>query len=130
TRETRLALVAALGGLALGLATYLYLLVAPATLLWGPIDSVSALVHHALRLDYGGAGTFSSHGEHVGIAANLGALAATIGRSWCYLPAIAGVAMLIGRVGRPAGPNGETRAAWLVLAASFVLAGPVLAARF
>jgi hypothetical protein len=38
--------------------------------------------------------------------------------------------MLIGRVGRPAGPNGETRAAWLVLAASFVLAGPVLAARF
>src|SRR5262249_49916379 len=50
-----------------------------------------------------------------------------IGSSWRWLPAIAGLAMFGVRIWRPAR---ETRGAWLALAASFALAGPVLIAHF
>lgn len=57
----------------------------------------------------------------------LGALIATLGRTWLWVPAVAGVAMLGVRVLRPAG---ERRVGWSMLAASFVLVGPVLITRF
>ncbi|HSS01430.1 MAG TPA: hypothetical protein VLM79_30430, partial [Kofleriaceae bacterium] len=57
------------------------------------------------------------------------------GRSWLWLAAVAGIAMLCLRMVRPTGGGTggtavEPRAGWIALAASFVLAGPVLMARF
>ena len=129
-REARrpvVAVAAAAGAFALGLVPYLQLVAAPAALSWGPIDGLGGLVHHALRLDYGGPGAFAARGEHVGFAANLDELATTLGRVWWWLPACAGVIALVAFAIRP---KGESRWAWAMLAASFALAGPLLASRF
>lgn len=113
---------------AVGLAPYLYLFVAPdGDASWGHIDSLPALLDHFLRKDYGGPGAFSVRATAVPLADNLGAWASTLGWSWLWLPGLAGLALLGVRIARPAH---ETRWAWILLAISFVLAGPLLVARF
>ncbi len=132
-RESRLPWLASIAiavtSLVVGLTPYLYLFVAPDSMAaWGPVRTWSQLLAHILREDYGGPGAFSPHGVYVPISVNLGALAATLGRAWLWLPALAGIGWLGVRCARPSG--GETREAWAMLALSFVLAGPVLVARF
>lgn len=131
-REARRGAVAGIAGaaaLGLGLAPYAYLLVTPENASsWTRLDGVGELVDHVLRRAYGGPGAFSPHGGEVHVAANLVALAATLGRTWWWLPALAGVAVLGDRCVRTS--PGEPRIGWQMLALAFVLAGPVLAARF
>jgi hypothetical protein len=133
-RARGVVVAAAVGAFAVGVSPYLYLLAtAPNRLSWGDIDSLRALVRHVLREDYGGPGSFSPHGTPVPAADNLLAWAATVGRGWLYLPALAGVAWLVRACVRPtvtAAPGEPPRAAWWALAASLLLAGPLLAIRF
>jgi hypothetical protein len=112
-------------GLGLGLLPYLYLLVAPATALsWGRIDSFADLLHHVLRADYG-TGSLSAHGVDIPLSVNLPPLVANVGRCYWYVPAAGGVAMLVWRAVR-----GPSRAMWICLLASVVLAGPVFIGMF
>ncbi len=136
-RESRLPLAAgvaiALGALAVGLSPYLYLFVAPDNVAsWSAVRSWSDLIAHVLRADYGGPGSFSPHAGTVDVVANLGAFVRTLGRAWWWLPGAVGVGWLAVRCARPAGTTtaSEPRAGWCGLAASFILAGPLLAARF
>jgi hypothetical protein len=117
----------AVAGLALGLLPYAYLVFADGPASWGRVDSASDVVGFFLRRDYGGATGFASDGVDVPWLTSLAAWAATVGRTWLWLPAVGGVAMLVVRIRRPAG---ESRWAWAMLAASLVLAGPVLVSRF
>ena len=115
------ALLAGAAWLVVGLLPYVYLLAAPSTpASWGKIASLSDLAHHVLRMDYGGPGQLSPHGEHVPMTDNLVALAATLGRAYLWLP-IAAVALAWKR---------ESRAAWACWLASFAIAGPLFVARF
>jgi hypothetical protein len=91
------------------------------------VATPSDLLSMILRREYGGATSFLPGGVDAPWTASMAACAETIGRSWLWALAIAGVAMLGGRIRRPVG---ETRWAWALLAASVVLAGPVLASRF
>ena len=130
-RESRrpvLAIVATIGAFAIGLAPYLYEVLAPDETSWGRIDSAGDLVALILRYDYGGPGSFATHSRGVDVAANLEAFAITVGRAWCWLFAIAGVITLGWRAVRTS--TGETRVACILLAASWLAAGPLLAARF
>ena len=131
-RRGALAAAAGLAALALGLATYAYLLVAPDPLVsWGGVDSPSALVHHFLREDYGGPGAFSPHAGSVDVLANERALADTLGRGLWWAPLALGLGWLaVASARRARADAAEPRVAWALLAASFVLAGPVLVARF
>jgi hypothetical protein len=131
-REARRGVLAAVAGtaaLAIGVLPYLYLLITPEQAIsWPPIDGLRDLVDHVLRRAYGGPGAFSAgHHESRGVA-NLVALAITLGRAWWWLPALAGLAMLVGRCVRST--TGEPRLGWWALAAAFMLAGPLLVARF
>ncbi|HTR49888.1 MAG TPA: DUF2723 domain-containing protein [Kofleriaceae bacterium] len=131
-RESRwtTALPIALGGLALGLAPYAYLFVADDTAAsWGKVHDLGGLVDMFLRRDYGGSGAFLANGDAQPVAgANLGALATTLARTWLWLPGALGVAMLAWRTARPR--EGETRIAFAALAASWLIAGPLLVTRF
>lgn len=118
--------IAALG-LAVGLSPYAYLVVADGPASWGRVASASDLVAFFVRRDYGGTAGFASDGVDVPWLTSLAAWAATVGRTWLWLPAAGGAAMLLARIRRPAG---ESRWAWAMLAASFLLAGPVLVSRF
>jgi len=119
----------ALAGLALGFSPYVYLLVAPATAAsWGHAESLRDLVAYFTRADYGGIGAFSARPGEISPVQNVLAFLFSLARGWLWLPAIVGVAMLAYRTVRTG--TGETRAGWATLAASFVLAGPVLIARF
>lgn len=119
------AVVAAVLGLALGLAPYGYLVIADGPASWGYVRSFDDVLGFFLRREYGTTGLVP--GAAVPLGASLAALATTIARSWLWLLALAGVAMLIVRLVRPAG---ESRWAWALLALSLALAGPVLATRF
>jgi hypothetical protein len=116
-----------LAGLAVGVLPYAYLAIADGPASWGTVSTPSDLIAILLRRDYGGADSFLFNGAAVPLATRIAACLATIGRSWLWLPAIAGAAMLAVRIRRPAG---ESRWAWSLLAASVVLAGPVLASQF
>jgi hypothetical protein len=122
----------AIVGLALGLTAYLYLLVAPVHAgSWGEIDGVGDVVGAFLRRDYGGPATFATKGQDVAWTTSLGALAYNIGRSWWWLPALAGLGAFGERIARGHRvPIGEPRAGWILLLASWLLAGPLLVLRF
>ena len=117
----------AVAGLGLGLLPYAYLLAGDGPASWGDVATLSDVLDTFLRRDYGGATSFQATGATVPWLTSVAALAATIARSWLWLLAVGGVAMLAVRIRRPIG---ESRWAWALLAASFVLAGPVLVARF
>lgn len=121
----RVAALAA-GAFVVGLAPYLYLAIAaddPAS--WGHIDGARALIGHVLRMPYGGPFAFASATGPPEPVANLTALAATLARSWLWLPLAGGVIVMIARLAR--GPH---RALWGCFALAFLLAGPALVARF
>lgn len=123
------AIAAAVAALVLGLVPYAYLFATrESSVSWGHIDDASALLDHVLRRDFGGPGSFSGHGSPVGAAWNLAAFAGSIGRTYLWLPALAGLVALGHRIARTS--RHETRVAWALLAASWVLAGPLLALRF
>ncbi|MEZ4368634.1 MAG: DUF2723 domain-containing protein [Kofleriaceae bacterium] len=112
--------------LAVGLAPYLYLLIArggPVT--WLPLDGFAGLVRHFMRADYGELGSFAADGAAVSVLDNEAALLAAVARSWLWLPAVVAVAALADRCIR-----GPDRAAWCAFALSVCLAGPLLVTLF
>lgn len=120
-----------IGALVLGLTPYLYLFVpADTDVSWKTIDSFSALVHHFLRSDYGGPGAFSPQGGELNPVANLTAFAKDLMRAWLWIPCVAAVVTLVARSVRPTRDDREPRAGWILLLVSFLLAGPLLVARF
>jgi hypothetical protein len=121
-----IAVALALLGLAVGLAPYVYLAVADGPAAWGSVTGLSDLLGFFLRDEYGGATSFIP-GASIPWTESIAACLSTIARSWLWIFGLAGVAALAVRIARPAG---ESRWAWAALAASFVLAGPVLATRF
>jgi hypothetical protein len=119
-----------LGGLAVGLAPYAYLLVAPDTpMSWGAVRDVERLVAMFMRDDYGGPTAFKSVGDAVPPLTNLAALAVTVGRAWLWLPALAGVGML-GVRSIASSADREPRLGWWMLALAVLVAGPMLVMRF
>ena len=122
-----LAVAGAVLGIAVGLLPYGYLVIADGPAAWGNVWTLADVVAMITRHDYGGASSFLLDGVDVPWTASVAACFATIARSWLWGLAVAGVVMLGVRIWRPAR---ETRWAWALLAASFVLAGPVLAAQF
>ncbi len=119
----------ALAGLALGLTPYLYLLVAPEHQgTWGASRTLGAIVERFLRMDYGGPGAFAAHGGESFGGANLVALLRMLGRSFLWIPAVVSLVALGLRAWRPG--EGASRAGWLALGVSFLLAGPLLVLRF
>lgn len=122
------AVVAAAAGWLVGLLPYLYLFTAPDNLMsWPNPTDLGELFDIVLRRAYGGAFGFSGTGEPVPVAAQLGELASMLGRSWMWIAVPVGLGALVYRIARPAS---DTRAGWLALAVSFLLAGPLLALRF
>lgn len=131
-REARRPVVAAaagLGGLALGLASYAYLLVADGPISFGRVDGLGDILDFFLRTDYGGPGAFIPGANPVSSAASVRGLFETLGRGWLWLPGVLGLAVLAIRSVRAAG-DGETRGAFALLAVSWLVAGPLLAIRF
>jgi hypothetical protein len=63
------------------------------------------------------------------MTATIGALLATLARSWFYVPLLAGAGALALRIAWPS-EGGETRWAWAMLALSWLVAGPVFVSRF
>jgi len=123
-----LPIVAAGAGWLVGMLPYLYLFVAPENLLaWPNPTTTSELLDIMLRRTYGGAFGFSGTGDPVPVAAQLAELAAMLARSWLWLLVPVGLAALASRIARP---THEPRAGWIALAASWLLAGPLLATRF
>jgi transmembrane protein TMEM260 (protein O-mannosyltransferase) len=132
-REARRKAAAAAVGVAalvVGVAPYAYLLLTRENAVsWNTLEGAGDLIDHVLRRAYGGPGAFSPGAAgRLDVAANLAAFAASVGRGWCWIPALGGVAMLGVRCVRPGGA--EARIGWQMLALAFVLAGPGLAARF
>jgi hypothetical protein len=124
------AIGAALGGLVLGLSPYLYLLIAPSTAAsWGNPSTLSELLAHFTRKDYGGIGAFSPVPGDTDVGANIEALLRTLGRAWFWVPAGLALAVFVVRSFRRF-DEGEPRWGWAMLAVSFLLAGPILIARF
>jgi len=118
----------AIGGLALGLGAYLYLLIAPDHLAsWRHPENLSDIVAIVLREDYGGMFGFSGSDAALPWAENLAELARTLGRSWLWILPVGGLAALGVAIARP---RREPRAGWIALAATIVLAGPLLVTRF
>lgn len=132
-REARIPVAAtiglAFGGLVVGLLPYLYLFIAPDTpLSWGTVRSAGELYAMVTRADYGGAGAFLPTALEVPATAQLGALAMTLGRVWLWAPLALGL-FTLGRRIAVAG-TGETRVAWGLFGASWLLAGPLVSLKF
>jgi hypothetical protein len=134
TRPRVLAVAAGVGAFALGLVPYVYLLVTPSTpLSWGKVATLGDLVAYVTRADYGGPGAFLPTGQDVSAVSQLAALGTMLARSWLGVGAAAALAMLGWRsVRRTVGERdaSEPRWGWWMLTASFLLAGPILVARF
>lgn len=105
------------GAFALGLAPYLYLMVAKGDCRWGTPDTLAKLAHHFLRADYGTTqlGTGAAKPEPL---AQLGLLGTTFVESGIALTFAIGVA--------------RKRWSWplALLAATVLLAGPLFVLRF
>jgi hypothetical protein len=126
-RRTVPALALAILGLGVGLVPYTYLLVtAENARSWGRhLDGAHALMFHILRYDYGGPGAFAPNHPPLPMLDNLGELARSLGRWWLWGPAVLGLVTLARR-----GAGRDARWAWLALAGSFLLAGPLLVLKF
>src|SRR5262249_18503999 len=119
---------AGLAGLAMGISSYFYMLIAPVhQASWGDLRDLSDIATMILRREYGGPAAFSVVGQDSVTGANLLAFAHTLGRAWLWAPGALGLLALGVRIARPAG---ETRAGWLCLLGAFLLAGPLLILRF
>ncbi len=128
SRQPAVTIALGVGGLVLGLLPYAYLFATPDTpLSWGKVASVGDVISMITREDYGGAGAFLPTGESVSAWTQLAIFGRMLGRTWLGLGAVAGIAMLVWRIVRP---DAESRWSWPLLAASFVMAGPVLVTRF
>jgi hypothetical protein len=127
-REARrwpVTVAAGVGALVLGLAPYLYLLIAPTgEMSWRAVDGLDGLARHVLRLDYGGMGTLAPVGVDVPALDSIAALAATLARSWL------GVGLALAGGGLAWGVARGPRAAWVCFAAALVVAGPAFMAMF
>ena len=125
-REAKPAVIAvALAGLAIGLAPYLYMFVAPISRQsWMTVSSFDDFIAMITRRAYGGIGAFASTGENHGGENEL-ALMATLARSFLWLPLVAAGYAFVVRI-----RDRATRWAWLALAASFVAVGPLLVSGF
>lgn len=124
-----LLLVVAAASFLVGLVPYAYLLVAPDSVLsWGTVRSLDDLVAMVTRRDYGGPGAFLPTGVEIPVQTNFAALAATLGRTWLWLPLAVGLATLVIRVVRRG--DGESRWAFGMLAVSWLVAGPLLSMKF
>nr|HEX4317666.1 DUF2723 domain-containing protein [Kofleriaceae bacterium] len=136
-RRAGVAIAAAIGAFAAGLLPAVYLVVAPdSPASWGSGGGLAGVVDLVTRRDYSGSELAPGFGD-AKPAANLAAFAATLARAWLWLPLAAGLAMLAWRCARRAARDaatgaqpGETRVAWLALAASWLVAGPILISRF
>lgn len=118
----------ALAGLGLGLLPYAYLLVAGDSLMgWAPPETFGDLLDLFLRRAYGGPLAFSGAGADVSVLVYLQDLAHSLARGWAWILLPAGLLGLTLGILRS---RGERRGAWIALAISIVLAGPVLAVRF
>jgi hypothetical protein len=122
------AIALAAAGLAIGLLPYAYLAItAENPLSWGQhIDSVRAIAHHFLREDYGGPGAFAPDPAAAPVSQTLFELGKMLARTWLYVPFALALVVLAKRCAQKA----TERAAWCALAASFLLAGPILVTRF
>jgi hypothetical protein len=119
-REDRRAWIA-IATFLVGLSPYLYLFVAPETpMSWGKVASFDDLLAMVTRRDYGGPGAFKHGDALVPATTSLASLGYEVARSWLWLPLVS-----IAFVRR-----GESRAAWIALGASVLLAGPLLVTRF
>ena len=117
---------AALSVFVVGLSPYLYLFATSGSAAaWSPVSTFDDLVGVITRRDYGGAGAFAAIGGDTTATRNFEAFAITLGRSWLWLPALAGVVTLAVKVIRPG-----DRVGWAALAASWLVAGPILVASF
>jgi len=128
TRPRLLVAALAVAALAVGLSPYLYLLVTwQPSIAWTRIDDLDALVHHVLRKDYGSS-RLTSQDIAVPYGAHLLALVRSLASTWSW----PGLALALAGLGwlaiRPAADR--ERLPWALLAASLLLAGPVLLTRF
>ena len=116
---------AAIGGCVLGLLPYAYLFVTDENLLsWPAPHDAGELVTIFLRREYGATSIGVAGSANLDAIASLGSYAAFVGRSLVWLPPVIALAAIGARVARPA--NGGGRVGWIALAASWLLAGPVL----
>lgn len=108
---------------AIGLLPYAYLLVAPDATSWGTMTGAGDLLDMVLRKDYG----YTSHlpgVDAIGTGESLVAHAILIGRTWLWVPALAGLGVFGLRIAR-----GGERLAWGALAACWLVTGPLFATR-
>jgi hypothetical protein len=127
-RSTTAAAVGVVGLIA-GLTPYVYLLLTSENdISWVTPNGFGELLEHVLRRAYGGPSAFSARGATLHPWANLAAFVTTLGRAWLWLPALGGLGVLGYRCIRAEG--GEPVAGWRMLAVAFLLAGPLLVARF
>src|SRR5262249_2440221 len=100
---------------------------APDASSYGRVDGLGDVLDIALRKDYGGPGAFVPHGTFVPVTTNLAAMFDTLGRAWLWLPGVLGLPTLGWVAARG---TGEPRWGWAMLAVSWLVAGPLLVARF
>jgi hypothetical protein len=114
-------------GLAFGLLPYAYLYVADSPVSWGEVTTFGDGWAFFTRENYGGVGAFVAEGE-VPLAGQLLLFVETMTRGWL------GIGLLIGLVtfgyGIARGAGSESRWAWMLFAASWLVAGPLLVTRF
>lgn len=128
SRPTTYAL--AIVGFVVGLSPNAYLFLADGPASWGTVSTLGELWAVVSRREYGGTNLVPG-GPAVSWTTNIAALAASLGRAWLWLGALAGVAALVGRIARAdANARHDTRGGWAMLAASFALVGPFFVARF
>ncbi len=119
----------AVAALVLGFLPYTYLITAPLSpVSWGSAASIGDVIAVFTRADYGGIGAFSAVPGAIHPGANIAALVLTLGRAWLWVPAALGLATLGYRAVRAG--EGEPRWGWAMLATTWLLAGPLLIARF
>lgn len=127
------ALGAAALGLVFGLTPYLYMFLAHDSLIsWRHPSTFGDVADIFLRTQFGGPFGFAGLGGEGSATAQVTAMVLTLGRSWLWIPLAVGLGALGARCVRtgPTSASGEPRSGWVLLAVSFVLAGPALASRF